>query len=198
MIAKTLKFLIAALAVAVIACGCASTEKQAKDFAAETAKKFESKSAAKIPDGSKIVCAEQKETKVLICDASIPDWNKEGAVLWQWSPNSDPSIAPEHRKWFKCLSEVKPVKNATAILVTASGGGVALVDIAKNKAVFYSYDSGNMHSACILPDGNIVTASSDGDHICLFDIKNGCPSPENAKKTNYYLKFAHAVVWDKK
>ena len=45
---------------------------------------------------------------------------------------------------------------------------------------------------------NIVTASSDGDHICLFDIKNGCPSPESAKKKIYYLKFAHAVVWDKK
>ncbi len=195
---RTLKFLIAALALALIAGGCASTGKQAQNFAAEVAKKFEGKPAAKIPAGSKIVCAEQKETKVLICDASMPDWNKEGAVLWQWSPNSDPSIAPRHRKWFKCLSDVKPVKNAAAILVTASGGGVALVDIAKNKAVFYFHDDGNMHSASLLPDGNIVTASSDGDHICLFDIKNGCPSPESAKKTSYYLKYAHAVVWDKK
>lgn len=198
MISRNLKTLIAAAVFAGIAIGCSSPGNKAQNFAFEIAKKFESKSAAKIPAGSRIVCAEQKGSRVLICDASISDWNKEGAILWEWSPSSDTAIAPEHRKWFNCLSEVKPVKNATAILVTASGGGVALVDIKKNKASFYAFDSGNMHSACLLPDGNIVTASSDGDHICLFDIKNGCLSPESAKKKIYYLKFAHAVVWDKK
>ena len=198
MTGKMLKFLVAAIAVAAIASGCSSTSEQAQDFASAIAKKFEGKSSARIPPNSKIVCAEQKSSSILICDASVSDWNKKGAIVWRWSPSSDTSIAPEHYKWFKCLSDVKPVKNATAILATASGGGVALIDIEKNKAVFYSHDSGNMHSACLLPDGNRVTASSDGDHRCLFDIKNGCPSPENAKKTNYYLKFAHAVVWDKK
>ncbi|MFR6032496.1 MAG: DUF6528 family protein [Bacilli bacterium] len=63
--------------------------------------------------------------------------------------------------------------------------------------MFYAFDSGNMHSACLLPDGNIVTASSDGDHICLFDIKT-VALPRKREEKIYYLKFAHAVVWDKK
>ena len=88
-----------------------------------------------------------------------------------WTADADEAIAPQHKKWFNNTDEVKPVNGTSQLLVTASLGGVAIIDIAKNKASFYAHDSGNLHSAALLPDGNIVAAASNGKHICLFDKK---------------------------
>jgi hypothetical protein len=54
---------------------------------------------------------------------------------------------------------------------------------------------GNPHSIEILPDGNLVTASSTGRRITLFDLKS---DPSGKKFKRYTFRSAHGVVFDKK
>ena len=53
-------------------------------------------------------------------------------------------------------------------------GGIALVRFEDKKVVFYAYARrANTHSVEILPDGNLVSASSSGAYLRLF-----CTDPE--------------------
>lgn len=62
--------------------------------------------------------------------------------------------------------------------------------------MFYSYAGGNTHSVELLPDGNLVSASSDGNYLALFKV-----DPE---KSPYVFRqlvtfpYGHNVVWDRK
>ncbi len=181
---------------AALLCGCCQLKDNTAPVAEKTAEeigaKFSQSIDCKAPKNAKIVCADQSKSGIVMIDA------QSNNIVWQWTPDRDKTIAPEHKKWFKNIDEVKPVNGTSQLLVTASLGGVAIIDIAKNRAVFYAHDDGNLHSAALLPDGNIVTAASDGNHLCLFDKTQNRGTFDTVKKTNYELEFAHGVVWDKK
>ncbi|MBC9929727.1 DUF6528 family protein [Chitinophaga qingshengii] len=135
-----------------------------------------------------IVLAEQAEHRVVIADVS------SGKIIWEWKPALC-GVQPEHVKWFNNPSEVKAVNNGKYILTTASGGGVALIRIADKKTVFYGYAGGNTHSAAILPDGNIVSASSTGNYLMVFKTDTtGYNANGYTKKIQ--VAFGHNVVWD--
>jgi streptogramin lyase len=74
---------------------------------------------------------------------------------------------------------------------------VALIRIADKKPVFYAYAGGNPHSAELLPDGNIVCASSTGNYLTLFKVDTTV-GPDNVKEWQLPIAFGHNVVWDKK
>jgi hypothetical protein len=137
-----------------------------------------------------IVLAEQSQHSIVVINV------RSHQIIWQWdAKNKD--INPDFRKWFNAPSDAKVIDNGRYILTTASGGGVALIRIADKKVVFYAYAGGNTHSAEILPDGNIVCASSTGNYLSLFrtDTTNYPNGIYCEKITN---KFGHNVVWDNK
>ena len=181
---------------AALLCGCCQLKDNSAIIAEKTAEeigaKFCKNAESKVSQNAKIVCADQSKRGIVMIDAA------SNRIVWQWTADADEAIASQHKKWFNNIDEVKPVNGTSQLLVTASCGAVAIIDIAKNKAVFYAYDTGNLHSAALLPDGNIVTAASDGNHICLFDKTQNRNTFDTVKKTNYELEFAHGVVWDKK
>lgn len=138
---------------------------------------------------------------ILLCEQSVHritilDLDKK-AIIWEWRPEQSASIKKEHAGWFKNPSDAKPVNGGTAILMNASGGGVALIRIADKKVLFYAFAGGNTHSAELLPDGNIVSASSTGNFMTVFRTDT-TQFPENVYSKQLYLPFGHNVVWDKK
>ncbi|TZF85624.1 hypothetical protein FW774_00670 (plasmid) [Pedobacter sp. BS3] len=137
-----------------------------------------------------IVLSEQSVDRAAILDLT------QKKIVWEWRAKLS-GIKPEHFTWFKHISDAKAVYNGEYILTTASGGGVALVRISDKKLMFYAYAGGNTHSAELLPDGNIVTASSNGNYITVFrtDTLN---FPDHVYHKNIPVAFAHNVVWDKK
>lgn len=135
-----------------------------------------------------IVLAEQLFNRAAIVDLDAQQ------IIWEWRP-AQSNVKPAHLKWFTNTSDVKPVYNGRYLLITASGGGVALVRIADKKTVFYAYAGGNTHSAELLPDGNIVSASSTGNYLTLFKVDT-TQAPEQVYHRNYTVPFAHNVVWD--
>jgi hypothetical protein len=147
-----------------------------------------------IPGGAfaqqRILLAEQAGQRIAIADVAT------GKIIWEWKPSLS-NIDSAHWKWFSNPSEVKPVYGEKYILITASGGGVALIRMADKKTLFYAYAGGNPHSAEVLPDGNIVVASSSGNYLTVFHTDTLATKPATAS-SRVYIDFGHNVVWDRK
>ena len=135
-----------------------------------------------------MLLCEQSQHRLAIVDVD------EQKIVWEWKAGQS-NIKPEHAKWFTNPSDAKPVYNGRYILTNASGGGVALIRIADKKAVFYAYAGGNPHSAELLPDGNIVCASSTGNYLTLFKVDT-TGAAENVWQKKIPIAFGHNVVWD--
>jgi len=134
------------------------------------------------------VLAEQTRSAIVIRDAET------GVNVWSWDPYTA-AIPSSQQSWFVNPSEVKPVYNKRYILMTASGGAVALIRVTDHKLMFYANCGTNPHSAELLPDGNIVTAESSSGEINTFvvDTVNVLGTKCNTVK----IGNAHNVVWDK-
>ena len=137
-----------------------------------------------------IVMAEQSQQRIVIADINT------GQLVWEWKP-APPVVPATHIAWFSNPSDAKPVLNNQYLLMTASGGAVALLRIADKKLVFYAYAGGNTHSAEMLPDGNIVAASSTGNYLTVFRVDT-LAAPADVYKKTIPIAFGHNVVWDRK
>jgi len=126
-----------------------------------------------------------------------------GANIWTWSAATDANIATADKALFN-PTDAKRVMDGKYVLASFNGGAapgngaVALVDYATKHAVFYAKPGYQAHSAEILPDGNVVTASTDGSgYITLFKMDRA-HLPSTAYSHQYVCRFVHALVWDKK
>ncbi|MEC5144849.1 DUF6528 family protein [Chitinophaga sp. 212800010-3] len=135
-----------------------------------------------------IVITEQQAPRIAIIN---PDTRQ---IIWEWRPAAS-DLPSAHVKWFSNVDEAKPVYGRRYVLVTASGGGVALIRVADRKTVFHAYAGGNTHSAALLPDGNIVTASSTGNYLTLFHVDTTVAA-EQVWRKRVFIASGHNVVWD--
>lgn len=115
-------------------------------------------------------------------------------VVWRWKASEAFDLPTEYRSnFFRTMDECKPVDQGKKILITSSSGGVAFIDRATKKVLFYAY-VGNAHSAEFLPNNKIVVAGSthaQGNRLELFDLNR---SEEPLFKDSLYS--GHGVVWD--
>lgn len=115
--------------------------------------------------------------------------------VWSWRARDCPNLPENLRDKFGTTDECKPVGDGKRILITSSGGGVALVERASGKALFSAF-VGNAHSAEMLPRNRVVVAGSthaEGNRLAVFDF--GQPG-EAIHVTE--LHSAHGVAWDEK
>lgn len=173
-------FIFMLIGIVIMSCGCSCskeaviTNKPEKNFT--------------LPEKA-IVVTNQANASIVIADMVTQK------IVWEWNPLSG-KIPQERRSWFSNPSEVKPVYDNSCILMTASGGAVALIRIADKKVLFYGYAGVNPHSAELLPDGNIVTASSTDGILATFRTDTLKGYGEMVAK--YELPAAHNLFWDKK
>lgn len=135
-----------------------------------------------------IILAEQSQNRIVIINPF------SDSIIWQWK--ADNSLkSSDHTKWFNAPSDAKPVLGGNYLLISASGGGVALIRVRDGKTLFYTYVGGNTHSSEILPDGNIVCASSTGNFLTIVRTDT-ILFPDTVLKKQIRIPFAHNVVWD--
>ncbi|MCH2101412.1 MAG: DUF6528 family protein [Planctomycetes bacterium] len=137
-----------------------------------------------------LVVCEQAEARVAILNAEA-DWSDPEAMLWEWRARESKSLPADARTWFEYPTDAKPVLGGEYLLITASGGGVALVRIEDQGLLFHAYAGGNPHSAELLFDGGIVTASSTGSELQLWRLED--PS---APIFRVAFDDAHGICWD--
>ncbi len=128
--------------------------------------------------------------EVFILDVSVSGAPRR---VWSWRAAQRPELPEPLRKQFGATDECKPVEEGAKILITSSGGGIALVERASGKALFWA-SVPNAHSAEVLPGGRLVAASSyhaQGNRLILYDLA----VPE---KPLWWGECygAHGAVWD--
>ena len=114
--------------------------------------------------------------------------------VWSWRAAESPGIPAEMHALFRTTDDCKPVDEGRRILISSSGGAVALVDRETRRASFVARLT-NAHSIEMLPGGRIAAAASvstagTGNRLVIFDAATG---KEIASDD---LRSAHGVVWD--
>lgn len=116
-------------------------------------------------------------------------------ITWTWRVGDAIDLPQEYRRIMVPLDECKPVKGGKQLLITSSGGGVALLDVSSKKVLFYA-QSPMAHSAEMLPGEKIAVALSThtmGNSIELYDIRK---SAQRLFRDSLYS--GHGVIWNEK
>ena len=146
----------------------------------------------------RFVAAEQASASLVIYSGK-PGASVRG--LWRWDPKADSNLTAQAAASFGHVDECKPVDGGRTILVNASHGGVAAVDVATCQAKWYAFmpdHRAGPHSVDLLPDGRIVVANSTGvDALQIVDLMGHPFDPSKQKAVNALpVAGAHGVVWD--
>ena len=132
--------------------------------------------------------------RLLVCGQDeVVSVDLQGRVHWSWKAVDRPELPDALRPKFRTTDDCKPVDGGARVLITSSGGAVALVDRATGRAVFWA-SAVNAHSAELLPGGRLAVASSvgaGGNLLLLFDAAR-----PDRRLWQEELVSAHGVVWD--
>ncbi len=145
-----------------------------------------------------LVCEQTRDQVVVYDMESYNGENLEDNVVWSFRPTGNEG---------KTANSMSGAKFRTGtvfgdvVLMCASGGYASMVTYPEKKVIWQVAKSGtNPHSIEILPDGNLVVASSTGATVRLYHTAELLQDPDAAVSTgvDYELKGAHGVLWDPK
>jgi hypothetical protein len=143
-----------------------------------------------------------QRSHVLVCGSAqvlegvIEGGPKEKSLrtVWRWRPEESRGLPLILMSRFAGTDECKPVSGGQELLITSSGGALALVDHKTGDTLFYAVVP-NAHSAALLPDGFVVAASSfasgEGNRFLLYHR-----SRSDQPIVSLIAHGAHGVEWD--
>jgi hypothetical protein len=146
-------------------------------------------SARKVP---LLLATEQWKDRLMIIDPESRE------VVWEWIAPDDPDIPAERKKWFTNPSDAKATSDKKTILFSCSGGAVGALDVKTKKLIWYTCSGSNPHSIEPLPDGNVATASSNGNFVKVIPSTGQRGYIDSTRFIKDTLTTAHNVVWDRK
>ena len=113
--------------------------------------------------------------------------------VWSWRAKERPELPQRFRERFRTTDECKPVEGGRKVLISASSGGLALVERSSGYVLWYGY-VGNAHSIEMLPGARVAAAgstNSEGNRVAIFDLTK----PDRQLYSDP-LYSGHGVVWD--
>jgi hypothetical protein len=137
-----------------------------------------------------ILCGQDEVFILALGEGATPTHRK----VWSWRAAESPGIPADLVAAFRTTDDCKPVDGGRRILISSSGGAVALVDRETRRASFHARVT-NAHSIEMLPANRIAAAASvstapTGNRLVIFDAAT---SKELASDE---LRSAHGAVWD--
>jgi hypothetical protein len=136
-----------------------------------------------------LVCGGDEVVILDLRDASV------AKQIWSWRAADRTELPEPFRQKFGSTDECKPVDGGRKILITSSGGAVALVERPSGRVLFYAA-APNAHSAEVIPGNRLVVACSTGpagDRLVLHDL-----AVSDAPLAFDDLEGAHGAVLDEK
>ncbi|MGX5819258.1 DUF6528 family protein [Chitinophaga lutea] len=132
--------------------------------------------------------------QIEIYDPVATDWNTAEAKKWRWSPSTALGFTPEEVTKFGGGTDfkVRKMPNGTFAALT-DNSFAAIIAYPSGQRVWSKVLTGNLHSAELLPNGNLAIAASDGNWVRVYATSQGA---NNSAYTEYALGAAHAVLWD--
>lgn len=141
-----------------------------------------------------IAVTDQASGRILVLDPAVADWNDPRAVRWSWSPADAGSVAVGWGLPSGVKLRRSEVWGGEWMLVVDSRGLAAIVPYpAGDRYQWLHVIDGNLHSAELLPDGNIALAASTGGWVRIYTSSQGTSSRHYVE---YPLPGAHGVLWD--
>ena len=137
-----------------------------------------------------IVCGWDEVFILALGGGAAPSHRK----VWSWRAADSPEIPADMHALFRTTDDCKPVDGGRRVLISSSGGAVALVDRETRRASFHARVT-NAHSIEMLPGGRIAAAASvstagTGNRLAIFDAATG------KELASDELRSAHGAVWD--
>ena len=145
--------------------------------------------------------------RIVVYRQEALDWNDASAVAWEWTPTKALGYVGfdcignlnEHRRKIDGIADAKLRYNdfyGGYVVATVCGQGyLCLIDY-ETKECLYCYDDSaeiNPHAVELLPDGNMVVASSVGNSVTIYAATQG---DDRGYFARYPLLSAHGVLWD--
>jgi len=137
-----------------------------------------------------IVCG-GREVLILELDDSIDAGYRK---VWRWSAGGDKALPAEMKDLFGGTDDCKGSGDGKRILVTSSGGAVAVVERATVESVFWAKCE-NAHSAEFLPGGRVAVMLSTGDKGNAVELYDVTMPMKCLWRDEIYS--GHSVVWDR-
>lgn len=134
--------------------------------------------------------------ELLVCgwdEVYILDLARNAEKVFSWKAAERPELPASFKDKYRTTDECKDVSGGR-ILITASSDGVALVERATGRTLFWGLCA-NAHSADLLPGERIAVACSErepgGNRLAIFDAR----TPEKEIYSTE-LYSGHGAVWD--
>lgn len=147
--------------------------------------------------GLQLALTNDASKQIEIYDPMITDWNSAEAKKWRWSPTTALGFSTNEIKSFGGGTDFKvrkmKIRQDASYAVISDNGMAALIAYPSGQRVWSKVISGNLHSAELLPNGNIALAASDGNWIRVYASSQGA---DNNTYAEFTLGAAHAVLWD--
>jgi hypothetical protein len=152
-----------------------------------------------------IATANQATEQIEVYDPAVFDWNTATARKWTWKPTTARgyNATSEIPLWYNPadvkLRNTSVFANTSQVIVTA-GGRLATIAAypSGNKIWTMGYSASDpqvsIHSAELLPNGNIALASADRHWIRVYSSSQPVPNHDNYD--TFHLESAHATLWD--
>ncbi|MEV4760176.1 DUF6528 family protein, partial [Micromonospora sp. NPDC049559] len=146
-----------------------------------------------------VVGGDQGTGQLVALDPAVADWSTAAAVKWTWQASTARGFSAAEVAASRQLTDFKLRDSVTGggqrfvVAAGSSSGLAAVVNYPGGTRVWARVLPGNVHSAELLPDGNVAVAASDGNWVRVYASSQG---PNAASYAQYDLKAAHATLWD--
>ncbi|MEV6286487.1 DUF6528 family protein [Kribbella sp. NPDC051770] len=135
--------------------------------------------------------------RVRVMDPAVKDWSRAEAQKWEWHPTGENGFGELAAGW-GAPSDVKLRRERggrAVVLVTDSLGLAGVMSYPGGRRIWGVNLSSqpNLHSAELLPDGNVALAATRGGFVRVYSASQGSSSVSYAE---FALPRAHGVQWD--
>ncbi len=145
--------------------------------------------------------------RIIVYKQECLDWNDATSVVWEWEATAalgyidfdTAGVINATKRKIDGIADAKIRYNefyGGYVVAAACGQGYFCLIDYETKECLYSYSDStevNPHAVELLPDGNMVVASSVGNSVTIYAATQG---DNRGYFARYYLKSAHGLLWD--